>query len=47
VAGYPEDCISFSEVIAASDSALLNAKKTGKNRTIIYNAAQDNIYSCS
>jgi len=45
VASYPEDGDNFSKIIAASDSALLDAKKSGKNRTIIYNPAQDNIYS--
>jgi len=47
VAGYPEDGTDFSKIIAASDRALLNAKKSGKNRTIVYNTAQDNIHSNS
>jgi diguanylate cyclase len=45
VASYPDDGTNFSEVIVASDKALLTAKKSGKNRTCVYNDAQDTVCS--
>lgn len=36
VASYPEDGTNFSEIAEASDMALLQAKKSGKNCTLIY-----------
>lgn len=45
VASCPEDSTNFSEIIVASDNALLTAKMSGKNCTLGYNDAQDTIYS--
>ncbi len=37
VAGYPEDGGNIPDVVEASDNALLIAKRSGKNCTVIYN----------
>lgn len=45
VASCPEDGSNSSKIIIASDSALLNAKKSGKNCTFLYNDKHDTIGS--
>lgn len=36
VASYPEDSLRFEKILKASDEALINAKRSGKNCTIEY-----------